>query len=94
MVKDNHQHFLEACRGVGELEDQVALLRNYVNGLTALVASLRSSRPTARQVGGRAVPCLAVNASQAVRCWLLNTSSWVRYFQSGIWCRMKGMLPT
>jgi hypothetical protein len=50
-VKENHQHFLEACRGVGELEDQVALLRNYVNGLTALVASLRSSRPTARQVG-------------------------------------------
>ncbi|KAF6253828.1 hypothetical protein COO60DRAFT_1642879 [Scenedesmus sp. NREL 46B-D3] len=43
VVQQHHQRFLQACAGVEALEDQVALLRNYTNGLTALVASLKSA---------------------------------------------------
>lgn len=43
VVQQHHQRFLQACAGVEALEDQVALLRNYINGLSALVASLKSA---------------------------------------------------
>ncbi|KAF8071388.1 EXO84A [Scenedesmus sp. PABB004] len=43
VVTAHHTRFLAACAGVEALEDQVALLRNYTNGLTALVASLKSA---------------------------------------------------
>eukprot|EP00775_Hariotina_reticulata_P002152 gene2152-2470_t len=51
VVEQHHQRFLQACAGVEALEDQVALLRNYANGFTALIASLKSSR---KSTGGSA----------------------------------------
>ncbi|KAI8463224.1 MAG: hypothetical protein J3K34DRAFT_153633 [Monoraphidium minutum] len=50
VVYEHHQRFLEACKGVEDIEDQVALLRNYTNGLTALVASLKGQKALGRQV--------------------------------------------
>jgi hypothetical protein len=52
VVHAHHGAWLEACRGVAGLEDRVALLRNYVNGLSALVAALRGMKPLGKEVGG------------------------------------------
>lgn len=50
VVYEHHQRFLEACKGVEDIEDQVALLRNYTNGLTALVVNLKGQKTLGKQV--------------------------------------------
>lgn len=78
VVQAHHQRFLQACAGVEALEDQVALLRNYTNGLTALVGSLKAAlsmkaeRHTQARAGGWLPPQAGLPSSPvAASCALV-----------------------
>ncbi len=50
MVYDHHHAFLEACKGVEDLEDKVQLLRHYVNGQAVLINNLKQAKGTGKEV--------------------------------------------
>lgn len=46
VVHKNYKLFLDACQGVGEMEEKIQLLRNQVNGISAIVEDLKVAKAT------------------------------------------------
>lgn len=65
VVHDNHVLFLEACRGIEDMEDRIQLLRNYINSMASLIGSMRNMKSVSKQVATEQVSLTSSSSSGA-----------------------------